>query len=61
MVSTQLTAIEIANCVDNGGGWVVWQRQPHQMINVGKRQPHGEKWRPWGVNRVDDEDGIRQR
>jgi hypothetical protein len=36
-MSTLLTAVEIANCLDNGGGRVVWQRQSRRMVSVEKR------------------------
>jgi len=36
-MSTLLTAVEIANCLDNGGGRVVWQHQSCRMVSVEKR------------------------
>jgi hypothetical protein len=52
-MSTLLTAVETANCFDDGGGRVVWQRQPRRMVSVEKRHRMNRSGgRGVGVNRV---------
>ena len=44
-MSTLLTAVEIANCFDNGGGRVVAASTTLDG-ECGEASPHGQKWKP---------------